>query len=218
MMLHHAVMRDIRGCYTSRAFKSWEQPLSAWFSLLDEYAHVYRNKDAGYWYNERATLSSFVGALWRAGAVALEEYRCSRHFGGQPVTGRADLWFLLDGREYVVEAKQSWPARPRTLLARAEVLFDSATAQLHADLDGGSSRVALLFVVPRLTRQPDDGEFAKEWIQAASQIKTDVRAWHFPTTTRTLKSQEVFMASPSAAWEACARSRSGTRRTARGRG
>jgi hypothetical protein len=189
MMLQHADMWDVRGCCTSRAFKSWEKPLSAWFSLLDEYAGIYTNEDAAYWYNERATLSSFVGALWRTGAVALEEYRCSRHFGGQPVAGRADLWFLLDRREYVVEAKQSWPPRPRTLLARAEVLFDSATAQLHADLDGGSSRVALLFVVPRLARQPDDGAFADEWIQAASQIKADVRAWYFPTTTRTLKSQ-----------------------------
>jgi hypothetical protein len=83
---------------------------------------------------------------------------------------------------------QSWPPRSRTLLARAEVLFNSATLQLHADLDGGSSRVALLFVVPRLARQPDGGSFADEWIHAASQIKADVRAWYFPTPTRTLKS------------------------------
>ncbi|WP_437528252.1 hypothetical protein WME79_44565 [Sorangium sp. So ce726] len=183
-------MMDFCGYYTSHAFEPWKEPLHIWFSLLDKYASIYKNEDAAYWYNERATLSSFVGALWRSDAVALEEYRCSRRFGGQPVPGRTDLWFQLGPSEYVVEAKQCWPCRASRLPEYAKGPFDSATSQLHAEVDGGASRVALLFVVPSLAGQPD-ASFADEWIQVASKISADVRAWYFPTTMRTLKSRRT---------------------------
>src|SRR4051812_1474895 len=65
-------------------------------------------KDAPWWYNERALVSLFAGAIWRCKGDAFEEFNeVKRGFKARP-GGRIDLWFALRKKEFNAEAKQCW--------------------------------------------------------------------------------------------------------------
>ena len=83
--------------------------LEEWTKLICRYTEEYDPKDALYWYNERATLSTLAHAIVRTNSIALEEYRMKKHsiHDGQ-WEGRADLFFVCGKTEYVAEAKQMW--------------------------------------------------------------------------------------------------------------
>ena len=76
--------------------------------MNERYRQVYID-DCLYWYNERATVGSLAGAIWRTGGFAVEEYREPKKRKGKHYMGRTDLWFSLGENNrkcYVVEAKQ----------------------------------------------------------------------------------------------------------------
>ena len=86
-----------------------------WMDLIEEYSSKMKNKDALYWYNERATLSTFAGAIWLSRGIALEEFsstkiKSTRGKSTKTKSGRTDLWFYFNGKEYIVEAKQISPS------------------------------------------------------------------------------------------------------------
>ena len=65
---------------------------------------VLGSPDYPFWYNERASLGSIAAAAWLANGVALEEYSARKRAS----RGRADLWILIDGARFAIEAKQAW--------------------------------------------------------------------------------------------------------------
>ncbi|MGI2865329.1 hypothetical protein [Vibrio alginolyticus] len=89
-----------------------------------EYANSYSNYEEGkydlaYFYNERANVSIFSGAIWRQQGyktLVLEEYSTDKEklesnnqdFGVRGYRGRRDLWFCLDDQQFRCEAKQLW--------------------------------------------------------------------------------------------------------------
>ena len=70
---------------------------------------------APWWYNERASLSFFAGAVWQCtGGWALEEFSTvkidsSERGRKQELSGRCDIDFGFGNYEYAAEAKQCWP-------------------------------------------------------------------------------------------------------------
>lgn len=51
----------------------WVAPiLEQWIRIHKEYVEQYKFKDCLYWYNERANVSAFAGAVWKAGASPLK--------------------------------------------------------------------------------------------------------------------------------------------------
>src|SRR6266481_8755838 len=76
--------------------------------------------DAPWWYNERALLSQFAGAIWRCKGRALEEFvatkrelklrRKARRKDTQGSRGDLEFWWPQDKFFYVSEAKLHWPS------------------------------------------------------------------------------------------------------------
>ncbi len=169
---------------------AWRSLFEAWHSILDRYGMLYPEEDVAYWYNERATLSTFVGAIWNCDGIALEEYRCDRVLSGRPAKGRADLWFRTSAPavEYLVEAKQGWPRTSNALPILADELLDEAIAQLDSDTLVTVSKVALVFLAPRFSTAPETDSL-HTLVSMARSVQHDALAWYFPETARTLRSR-----------------------------
>jgi hypothetical protein len=80
--------------------------LENWLELNSHCVRTW-DGDVPWRYNEQATLSYFIGAIWRSGGFALAEYWTHKNKGaGTDYTfGRGDLWFEFGEDEYEVEAK-----------------------------------------------------------------------------------------------------------------
>ena len=67
--------------------------------------------DLPWWFNERAVLSQFAGAVWRhPHGWVFEEYSTWRYRSQKKrQTGRGDIWFRINNHDFVGEAKQCWP-------------------------------------------------------------------------------------------------------------
>jgi hypothetical protein len=170
-------MRDV---WTTKTLAGWEAPLRRWFGVLDQYRDAaHTEPDVAYWYNERATLSTLAGALWLSGCMVLEEYRTVRGGDGSRAHGRADLWCKIGEAEYTVEAKQgpklSYPAKHATLASWAELQLAAASAQCITDNYGGTNRLAMVFIVPRL-REPSTDATLRKWIDAIRSFNADLKA------------------------------------------
>lgn len=154
-----------------------ERVLTSWFTVLSDYAQCCDFDDCIYWYNERASLSSFAGALGRNGITFMEEYSCFK--GGcdeQPdksslIRGRTDLCFCQNGMWYIVEAKQRWDSQ-RPLAT--EVLLKPAYDDTLKSLEGDKNCIplALTFLAPGIpsSRKNDMDTFVNGYI---SDLKND---------------------------------------------
>ncbi len=108
------------------------------------------SSDYPFWYNERANMGSIAAAAWLADGVALEEYSAPK---GES-RGRADLWILLDGKQFAFEAKQAWPsigarARKRPSQDCREWL-EAAKRDARELSESEGTPVGLVFVTPSL--------------------------------------------------------------------
>lgn len=87
----------------------WVTPiLEQWVQIHKEYVEQYKFEDCLYWYNERANVSAFAGAVWKAGGFALEEYSSKKGTEENRANGRVDLYFSNKGDEAIAEAKMEW--------------------------------------------------------------------------------------------------------------
>lgn len=94
--------------------------IKKWKVIIHKFSDENENKDALYWYNERATLSTFAGAVWLSGGNVLEEFSATKikskiKKSKRTTSGRADLWFIYKKKEYIVEAKQLFPSMYRSV-------------------------------------------------------------------------------------------------------
>lgn len=80
--------------------------LNIWVDINAEYINQY--DDCLYWYNERADVSTFSGAIWKAGGFAIEEYSSKKGDDESQTNGRVDLYFSIGDKEVVAEVKKQW--------------------------------------------------------------------------------------------------------------
>lgn len=75
-------------------------------------SYIDKHKAVPWLYNERAILGFFVSGLARnSDAVMLQEFSCQKGKGRQKrKSGRADLFFSLDGVNYLLESKCGYSA------------------------------------------------------------------------------------------------------------
>jgi hypothetical protein len=186
-------MKTIRGV-SSGHLPKLEDVLWEWVALQERFARLENWKDVPWWYNERASLSGFAGAVWRAGGLVLEEYITEKRDISSAKdrkfqsVGRSDMYLVVSRSWFIVEAKQCWtrlqdeePAEEVHLALRA------AEAEVgRAKTYGRERRLAAAFVAPRLPvsyrRQIDMG--IEAWIHAMSTVPDCARAWVFPEEAR----------------------------------
>jgi hypothetical protein len=88
----------------------WLEPvLVQWLKIHRDYVEDANFEDCLYWYNERANVSVFAGAMWKCGGIALEEYSAFKADETENAKrGRIDLYLQSHGNSAVCEAKMTW--------------------------------------------------------------------------------------------------------------
>lgn len=179
------------GITTNERLRCLRPVLQEWIAINDQLGEEWREfGGAPWWYNERALVSLFAGAIWRKGGKALEEYSEHKRGKQRKASGRIDLWFAFRNLEYMAEAKQCWL---RTL-THSRALQKAIDSMSLAKDDVGSlnpdrmRRLALVFGAPMIPkRYLHDLPAQIEKMEAVAQDKSigaDAVAWIFPTLAK----------------------------------
>jgi hypothetical protein len=165
-------MVALKGAQVIAARPKLKVLLDRWLEIISD--PYWGERDAPWWYNEAASVSTLAAAAWSHKERALLDYRASKQRANVRWKGRADIWMDLRGEEYVGEAKIFWPSLSRRRgHARTTKMLKTACSDAKAHLDGGgTARIGVLFVAP-WTRELDEPTFA---LQTASFIEGSLRA------------------------------------------
>jgi len=151
--------------------------------------------DCPWWYNERASLSFFAGAVWSCGGWALEEFSSVKNAPSGAKSrsrrsGRYDLDFAIGSQEFLAEAKQCWPllTNPRSARARLSLSLTHAARDARAVIPWGLPVLAMVFVTPRVpaSRAAEAGALVGEFLEEAARLPKVTAAWSFPLAARAL--------------------------------
>lgn len=189
--------RDIsRGLKVSR--RSPLRPILAQWSNLNYHfgsQWVKSSNDAPWWYNERASLSFFAGAVWKSRGWAFEEFIANRMVRkpGTParqMPGRCDISFGIGDLEFLAEAKQCWPSLGNLppSLRKINASLQDALDQCRSIDDWGIPAYAMVFASPRVnaTRGDQVEHLLGEFIGAICELRNVQLAWAFPPLARAL--------------------------------
>lgn len=127
--------------------------LNQWLKVNVEYIAENEGGVTHYWFNERANLSAFAGAIWRSGGLVCEEFVAPKGNNGK--LGRIDMQFSYCEKTILVEAKHGWLYLPQKSQKnfKAEIETIMATAEkdiihtLKAD-EKKATGLALTFLTP----------------------------------------------------------------------
>lgn len=192
-------MMKYRQCAPTLPF---DDVLRKWTDLNQKIAIMWKVRhDVPWWYNERAAVSIFAGAIWKAGGFAFEEFADEKHRapgkGKQErrFHGRVDLYANIKGQEFIFEAKQCSSGASSIGADRSKKIEDrlaKAVADAREIPAKGKKRLALLFVIPDVRRQHGEhlDDRIKHWLQIAKNAQwynSDAMAYVFPKCARGTK-------------------------------
>jgi hypothetical protein len=154
------------------------------------------DRDAPWWYNERASLSIFAGAVWSCqNGQCLEEYATRKadvtgRGRRRTKAGRGDLEFGVGSWEYVAEAKQAWPILGgKSVPEHVEECLRNARRDSSKTPDDELRRLGIAFVSPKLNvSKKDDLEgLLSDFVAYLDRdLNGAARAWAFPADRRHL--------------------------------
>jgi hypothetical protein len=178
--------RGINGAWTNPRLRTLGPALEEWISLNAKLGREWQGVgDAPWWYNERALLSVFAGAVWRSGGSAFEEYSELKRGEVQMTSGRVDLWFSTGRHDFWAEAKACeipFTRNGHQVLGIVRHLERAKSDVRRCKPDGLHRRLAILFGQPYL--RPCPRREMKEriaWlIEQAQRVDHDALAWVFP--------------------------------------
>jgi len=172
--------------YSLQHGPSLKPVLKEWTSLVNEYMACQRRPHR--WNTEKTEVGLFASAIWRSGGTALEQLSARKTQGSRTGTGREDLWFHYDKKDYIVEANVAWIQD--TLLRSPEKIEAAVRARLaQASVDVRSSLrhnagtgLALVFAPCLFEHERVAGAeaFARNSIEGTMLAGGDVHAWAFP--------------------------------------
>lgn len=180
-------------CIRTTPLKHLEPVLWEWIKIVKEWSSLFKN-DAVWWYNERASLSSLAGAIWRSRGLVLEELSNPRQrkLQGQHVLkiGRADMVFSLRSDDYVLESKQCWISMNSDMVAsKVQQALRKARKDAVSASSYGSQRVGATFVVPYAPKSMIDdigGLVSGFYAEIENHVDYDASAFVFPRVTKDL--------------------------------
>jgi hypothetical protein len=190
-------MKDIEKIYfaSGKPDKILRKALRKWFEILKS-SDNYDKNDAPWFYNERASLSSFAGAIWLTGGNVLEEY-CDKKsmMGSGCYKGRVDIWFNYGKKNaFIGEAKQRFCSLRQVGKEALLKKFDESISMAEKDIKKikgmGAVKLAMLFVTPKVTKKENLDNQISACMKAAVEWtrKNDaIVACCFPKIKRKLK-------------------------------
>jgi hypothetical protein len=191
----------VAGIRITAPFRSLKPVFEQWQKLSSspEWLSV---GDAPWWYGERASLSSFAGAVWRSNGWAFEE------FGSQKRTihkskagwtsGRVDIAFRVGRKYFLAEAKQYWP---RLSNDRIDVTLDGVSkilAEACNDVrkisEPGYIRMGMAFIVPSIHKSKKEhlAKGISDLMEGLLNHKDTTVAWTFPEAAQKIKADKPY--------------------------
>ena len=180
------------------------QILNQWTRTTIQVAQTWDGIDVPWWYNERASLSTLAGAVWRAGGIAFEEFSAeklvhtARGKHRMNYSGRCDMFFEFGSREFNIEAKFGYSGgtniggdpRPRI----TGILDEARKAAGRLPVAKEQTRLAVAFITPYFTHKfrNHEGLMICRWIEKTQAIRCSAKAWVFPKISRRLKSEDGY--------------------------
>ncbi|MBU0634458.1 MAG: hypothetical protein KKB82_03250 [Candidatus Omnitrophica bacterium] len=163
--------------------KELSKTLKIWIRNIKQFSKDFEN-DALYWYNERASLSVFAGAVWLSGGYALEEFSATKGSLGEEWKGRKDLWFCLNQQEYIVEAKfkyQSFSPQAK-IFDKIKQTLNEACSDAKKSVEKDNISLGLCFIAPYLpkSKEKDMESLIESLKKELLKIDYDFLAWIFP--------------------------------------
>jgi hypothetical protein len=170
----------------SHRLKSLKPILRKWIRLNKTLLKEWRKENAApWWFNERASVSLFAGAVWKCKGWAFEEYVGPKQSQQKTTSGRVDLEFSLKKSRYIAEAKQLWlpSTRKQEHCERIQAAKNNAKTDVRRS-SYGLPRLAIVFAVPYLSKIDESSlaEKTKKLINGVLDLKPkpDAVAWYFP--------------------------------------
>jgi hypothetical protein len=185
----------VKGLHTNSLLRSLRPTLERWVAINQRLGKEWA-PDAPWWYNERAQLSLFAGAVWRTGGECFEEFsgekrlrKSTTHRLNVLYSGRVDLYFRLGSIEYVGEAKNTWSGYTRNdgkATKRISDRLEGACRDAGQTKPVGMQRLGIVFVAPyfRASVKKRIDERLVQWIREIRDVDADARAWVFPMVSR----------------------------------
>jgi hypothetical protein len=170
--------------------------LKNWQNLNDSPEWL-EDGDAPWWYNERASLSFFAGAIWLSSGWAFEEFSTDRTVTtkgkAKRKKGRLDIAFKIKDTFFLAEAKQCWPTltgKNITNVSRyVTQTLDQACEEVRQVRERGYKYLGIAFVAPSIheSRKGNLEVLLAELIGRLLAIRGTTIAWTFPEIARELK-------------------------------
>lgn len=155
-------------------------------------------RDAPWWYNERASVSHFAGAIWKNGGWVTEEFIVPREGRGEPDDrkrnkyGRCDISFEVGTLKIIAEAKQVWPLLTGSKRKPSAITKGMKNAEKEVKdrpISNGYKRYAIVFASPYVTSDADTKAQVNAFIDAIMKIKdAHAVAWAFPLIENPIQS------------------------------
>ncbi len=183
----------MHGVVTSQRLRCLRPILEQWCDINAQLGREWCGvNDAPWWYNERASVSVFAGAVWRSGEAAFEEYSELKRGKAKLTAGRFDLWFSCGRQEFLGEAKfcNVPSTRAGTQARGVQSWMERAKADARrCPPDGTKRRLAIVFGCPYLRPCSADKREARiRWLVAeSSRVEHDAMAWVFPKLSRPVR-------------------------------
>ena len=167
--------------------------LEQWQNLNDDLTW-FEYDDAPWWYNERASLSIFAGAIWKSGGSVFEEFSSIKeNVTKQTYSGRCDIEFSVGRSEFIGEAKQCWIDLNENLQKNIRdvesSINDAVSDARQAPVWENHSRVGIVFVVPSISKKKKENIdiHLRSFIELVTKIEDVTVAWVFPRKARYLE-------------------------------
>jgi hypothetical protein len=183
--------------YRRKRIRCFKLILKEWIRATTEITEEWAEyRDVPLWYTERASLSVFAGAVWRAGGLSFEEYSDEKRKVGKRTRrlgalypGRVDLHFSWRGFDFIAEAKDTWSgfnqehADPKRRLAGC---LRRACSDIKKTAPHGQRRLGIAFAMPyfRKGAKPQIDKKILAWVDALEDLDTSAYAWVFPKSSR----------------------------------
>lgn len=181
---------QMHGIETRRRLRGLRPILKEWVAINRKLGREWSGgNDAPWWYNERASLSVFAGAVWRTGNASFEEYSELKRRGKRLKSGRIDIWFSTRYHDFLGEAKylQIGFTKDGGQIGAVEEKMEEAKDDAR-DLppDGYTRLLAIVFGEPYLARnKKSELKDRVEWLlEQARKVEHDALAWVFPNLRR----------------------------------
>jgi hypothetical protein len=197
---------SLKGTWSNRKLLNLHGILDKWTDIATDVGRKW-NKigDVPWWYNERADLSHFAGAVWLTGGEAMEEFSDEKRKIGKTTwrlhgsyKGRVDLFFETpNGSDYYLECKSLWSGATRpnkNTVERVEEWLDWACKDVKKFHPHRGRRLGMVFVKPYIKRSPgaDVKSLVSDWLWLFDDFDCDAMAWSFPLSCKCGKSSEYF--------------------------